>query len=168
MSGASPGKCLILDANVLIDYARSNLSILTLVSRHIGQVIIPAPILEEVTDLSERRCRESGLQVVIPSLELIIEAAESRGRLSEGDHLCLLMAREAGHACVTNDVRLRKECVQQGVQQLWGLELMVALNRFGKLSTAAAEQVAKQIHESNPRFITREILIRFGQALAKK
>jgi hypothetical protein len=44
-------RVLIVDACVLIDFAKADLAILTLVSRHVGDVHVPSPVFQEVKDL---------------------------------------------------------------------------------------------------------------------
>ena len=39
---------LIIDANVLIDFCKTDRSVLTLVASHVGTLHIPAPVLAEV------------------------------------------------------------------------------------------------------------------------
>jgi len=66
MAALPPG-FLILDANVLIDYCATERSILTLISRHVGQIHVPVELLEEVKALDESECDRLGLHVFEPS-----------------------------------------------------------------------------------------------------
>lgn len=161
MKRSPVSRTLILDANVLIDYARSELSILELAARHLGSVLIPLPILEEVDQLTEEDCARLGMSVIEPTLEELTEAASGGGKLSFQDHLCLNLARKGGLTCVTNDNRLRRECTASGVQVLWGLEVMSELVAEFVLPAEVALTTATAIHEINPRHITDEILRRF-------
>jgi len=47
-------RLLLLDACVLIDFATSDLSVLTLVTAHIGQVHVPSPVFDEVEQAASR------------------------------------------------------------------------------------------------------------------
>ena len=88
---------LISDANVLIDYKQSAPAILQLVSKHIQQLYVALPILQEVRDLSTEHVEKLGIEVVEPSLEQLVEASELRRirpALSGTDTLCLVMARD--------------------------------------------------------------------------
>jgi len=171
MTGAQP-VLLILDANVLIDYCGADRSILTLISERVGRIHVPSVLLEEVDDLDESDCDRLSLQLVEPSLELLIGAGKRRPGLSFYDHLCLLAAKEAGWTCVTNDGRLRRECGVDGVRVLWGLEPMVDLVAGGHMTAPQANEVAERIHQANPLFITTEIVKRFvarvNAAVAKR
>lgn len=152
---------LLLDANVLIDYASSELRVLSLAAQWLGPVHVPRPLLREVEQLGEEQCDELGLRLLDPSLEQILEAGQAHGPLSFADRLCLALARDGSFVRVTNDRRLRKECAQKGVGVLWGLELMVELVKLQRLRQATAIRVARSIQASNPLHITEAIVARF-------
>lgn len=160
-------KLLILDADVLIDYANSELRVLGLAARHLGPVHIARPLLAEVEQLSEPDCEALGLDLVEPTLEQLIEAGSQRGPLSFPDRLCLILARDQGYVCVSNDRRLRKECSAKGIGVLWGLELMVELVRRNRLQANKALRISRAIHESNPRHISTGVIARFEQRILR-
>jgi rRNA-processing protein FCF1 len=159
------GSFLLLDANVLIDYRKTKPSILALVSRHVGKIQIPSTILDEVEDIDLEACERLDLNVVEPELVQLLAAAEKRGSLSQQDHLCLILAREHGWICVTNDGALRTACRKEGVAVRWGLELILDLVQGGHLAANDALDVAKAIHATNPFHISAEILRRFMERL---
>ena len=152
---------LIVDANVLIDYALSDSSILALAVRHLGSVFVPLPVLEEVRQLTRDDCDRLGITLLDPTLEELSAASSRRGSLSFEDELCLLLARTGGFTCVTNDKTLRRACEQAGVPVRWGLELMVELVSKRELTVEAAITTARAIRSSNPVHITEVILERF-------
>ena len=164
MAGSASGPFLIVDANVLIDYVKSDRSILRIASRHLGQIFVAGPVLEEVGQLDEAECEALGLQVVEMTLEQLSAAAVAglSGQLSFPDHCCLLLARESAFTCVTNDGRLRRACTEAQVPVLWGLELMVGLVSKNELTVEAAIATAREIAASNPRHTTAEILEKFA------
>ena len=154
-------KLLILDANVLIDYAHSELRPLGLWVKRIGAVYVPRLLLREVEELSEETCRSFGMELLDPSMEQLAESAQDRPGLSFEDRLCLVLARDGDLTCVTNDRRLRKECDLQGVRVMWGLEIMISLVRRNNLELDHALRIAGQIHDINPGHITGKVLDRF-------
>lgn len=156
---------LLLDANVLIDYLKSDLSILVLADRHVGGIRIPITVIEEVDGIDLDVCNRLGLNVVEPELGLLIAAAERRGSLSYPDHLCLILARENGWVCVTNDKALRNACKSEGIVVSWGLEIMLDLVRTGQLAPKKAREIAEAIHRANPFHVSPEILRRFADRL---
>jgi rRNA-processing protein FCF1 len=156
---------LLVDANVLIDYASSDLNILGLASRHYGSVHVPREILEEARSVQEEDCIRLGLRLVEATVPQLLEAGQFRGPLSFQDRLCLILARDGGWTCVTNDRALRRECSTAEIPVLWGLELMVALVAAGRLAAPEALRIARSIQTSNPRHITDEILDRFAAAV---
>ena len=157
----------MVDANVLIDYLAADMTVLQLVSRHIGTVHIPRQVLREVPKLGPDECERLNLHIVDESLEQLLEAGQHRGRLSFHDRLCLILARDAGWACVTNDRALRRACEDHSVPALWGLELMILLAAGHHLTIDAAVTTASAIRRSNPRHITEEILERFSRRLGE-
>lgn len=156
-------KLLLMDANVLIDFCDADATVITLISKHIGQVHVPRPILvEEVEQIVDLDWTELAITAVEPTFEIAVLAAKQpRKGLSFHDHLCLLLAAENGWTCVTNDVRLRRECTADGVDVLWGLETIALLVEEGALSAKAAAEIGRQIQAMNPKFITSAILDRF-------
>lgn len=161
----APGQSLVVDANVLIDYRAADLTVLQLASRHIGTVHIPRQVLWEVPRVDADECARLDLKIVDESLEQLLEAGQQRGRLSFNDRICLILARDASWACVTNDKALRRACEELSVPVLWGLELMIQLVVSHHLAADAAVIIAKAIRESNPRHISKEILERFSHRL---
>lgn len=163
---AKGGALLVLDSNVLIDYCDADRSVLTLASRHVGQIHVPSVLLDEVDGLDESECGRLGLLVVEPEGALLAAAGRRRPGLSYYDHVCLLAAKKEGWTCVTNDGRLRRECTAERVSVWWGLELMVPLVADRHLTIAAATTVAQAIHVANPLYITDDILRRFKARIA--
>lgn len=160
---ASPRRTLLLmDANVLIDFCDSDRTVIPLISKHIGRVHVPLPILvEEIEQFNDIDWTELGIVGIEPSLEIATRAAQRRAGLSFHDHLCLLLARDNGWTCVTNDGRLRRECAAEGIATLWGLEVVALLVEDAVLAVSAAEGIGRAIQVANPKFITMQILDRF-------
>ncbi|MGQ0503947.1 MAG: PIN domain-containing protein [Myxococcaceae bacterium] len=155
-----------MDANVLIDLCEADRTVIRLISDHVGQVHVPLPILrEEVRDIEEAEYGDLGIVPVDPPLALATSAAVRRAGLSFYDHLCLLLAQENGWTCVTNDGRLRRECTTEKVPVLWGLETVALLVEDGALTPLSAQEIAKAIQRSNPRYITEAVMNRFLQRI---
>jgi len=159
-------KVLLMDANVLIDYQKSDFSVLGLVNKHVAEVHVLTTIIEEVDGLEVVDCERLGLKAIEPELHQLTQAASKRGQLSFRDHLCLLVASEAGFVCVTNDKPLRSACTADGVSILWGLEIMTALVKANAMRAADAIQTAEKIHLSNPLHITRKLFDRFAKIVS--
>jgi predicted nucleic acid-binding protein len=156
---------LVTDANVLIDYSSTDESVLALTSRHLGPVIVPSPVLDEVELLDVPACERLGIRVVEPTLDQLLEAASQRGRLSFEDRLCLILARDGGWLCVTNDRRLRAACEAAGVPVVWSLELLIELVGAGELPPQVAISIAADLHLISPRHITAAILAEFDRQI---
>lgn len=156
---------LLVDADVLIDYALADANILALAARHIGTIHVVRSVLREVTQLEASDCDRLGIEIVEPSLDQLYLAGETRGRLSFNDRLNLIVAHDAGWTCVSNDRALRRACSDRHVPVWWGLELMLVLVRLGELDGEAALMVAEAIQACNPHHITAEILERFARAV---
>jgi rRNA-processing protein FCF1 len=151
----------IADANVLIDYVRTSPDMLALVAKHLGPVCVEAAIVDEVQQLDRAKCKAIGLSVVQASLQQLTEASRRGGPLSFEDKLCLVMARDHGWICLSNDGALRAECLKQGITVAWGLEVMLRLIALDHLDINRALEVAESIHVINPIYITKKILNQF-------
>ena len=156
---------LILDANVVIDYCHADENILALSARHLGNVFIPRPILnDEVKELDQKDCERIRLIISDPELDEIIAAGSKRGRLSFYDRLLLIMAKNRNWIAVTNEKCLRSVLIREGVQALWGLELMRLLVERKALSPKGAVRVATAISQEN-KYITADIVRRFAKSV---
>jgi predicted nucleic acid-binding protein len=153
-------RLLLVDACVLIDFAKSDTSVITLASRYVGEVYVATPVFEEVRDLDPAMAASLGIRLFEPPLEMLASAAATRGRLSFQDRLCLLVAKSNGWTCVSNDRRLRESCEEASVSVLWGFELLALLVENKALSAAAARDIAGTIFANNKR-IGRQVLLRF-------
>ncbi len=158
---------LIVDANVLIDFCKTQPSILGLVTRHLGAVHVASPVLDEVDELDVERAEALGIVVETPELAMARDAAlaASRSPLSFADWLCLLMAKERSWVCVTNDKRLRAECERREIAALWGLQLLHQLVQCDAMSASEALEAADAICNINRR-ISTAALAAFGTKLS--
>jgi len=158
---------LLVDANVLIDYANTDPTVLALVARHLGPVHVPKDVVDEVAQFDEDTCDRLGLVVVEGTLEQVLEAGAGGGGLSFPDWMCLILARDEGWTCVTNDGRLRRACSDEGVEVLWGLQLMVKLVAAGELADGDAIAVADAIGATNP-WVSQRVITRFREQVGPK
>ncbi len=156
-----PTTVIITDASVLIDYYTADARILSRISRCIGSLVIPRQVFEEVRQIEEAQAKILGISILDPELSQFTEASIRGGPLSRADKLILIMARDRGYPCWTNDSRLRKKCLEEGIQVFWGLEIMLPLCKGGQLLEKAALRIGRRIHECNRFYITDEIIMRF-------
>ncbi len=156
-------KPLLLDASVLIDYCNTDLSVLSLAVKNINQLIVCEQILGEVNELTTNDCIDLGIKRFEPTIEQLILAPNNKA-LSLADNLCFIMARDSDLICVTNDKRLRSECKENGVDTMWGLEILLILNRKGKMTALSAIDIANNIAQVNPH-VTPKILSIFAQKI---
>lgn len=155
---------LIVDASALIDYCDSDLSILSRFSQTVQPVYVGKAALDKVQQLTESQARRSHINVVLPDIELALEAAKKRGPLAYDDHETLLLAKSHSWCCLTNDKVLRRECRKERVQVQWGLEPMKILVARGAITASNAILIARTISEINP-FITDRIIAEFEQQI---
>ena len=167
MAGGGTTGILILDACVLIDYVETDPTVLGTVSMHVAPIAIARPVFEEVVGLDDDAAVSLRLQIIDVDLDLATEAARSTSRLSFQDHLCLLLAKQAGWSCVTNDRALRAACTAEDIAVLWGLEIMLQACVAGAMMPDEARRVALAIHEQNPRYVTQAIVRSFSEKLAE-
>ena len=153
----SPPNPLLVDTCVLIDYHKSDLSVLTLASNHIGSVSLPREVLQEFrkgAPLSDRDCERHGLTIIDPTLEQLELVSVEHSKLSLADRMCLVMAKNCC-ICVTNDKALRKACEREKVATMRGLRLMITLVEKKQLPADDAISIAKKIGEHNPSIRVR-------------
>ena len=98
----------IADANVLIDYIKTYPTVLGLVAKHVGPVYVATDILMEVEQLDSAQCQAIGLRTIEGNLSQLAEASQRGGPLSFEDKLCLVLARDNGWTCLSNDRPLRE------------------------------------------------------------
>jgi rRNA-processing protein FCF1 len=140
---------LVFDASALIDIVDADPALLTTVAQHIAPVLIPMPVLREVSSLTDKGCAKLGLTLVEPTIEQLEEAATAGGSLSEEDHLCLIVARDSGATCVTSDGALYNACKREGVEVWRGLRPLIVLVTRGHLEVHAAIATVRAIKRSN-------------------
>lgn len=153
---------LIIDANVLIDFCKTDKSALTLVTKHVGTVHVAEPVLAEVKQLDRVTAEGLGLHVVEPELALLMTAATAsvRSPLRFQDWLCLLLAAKESWTCVTNDKRLRAECETRTVSVLWGFQVLLRLVERRALPAKDAIDLAEAMHAANRR-IPKDVVSAF-------
>lgn len=155
----------IIDANVLIDYCESDLSVLKALSLKIGKVHVAFTTLKKVAELDEEACEEYEFTLITPTEEHVYQAAQDNLSVAFDDYICYLIAKNCGYILVTNDKKLRKICETDDVQVLWGLEIMLLLNQNGYLSVEEAMSIAEAIHLSNSAHISKSIIKEFKRKL---
>lgn len=155
--GTKKRQFLILDANTLIDFCECDRTIIKLICTHVGQIYLATPVLSEIRSIYEDECIELGIKLVEPELEQLIHAAAKRGSLSFQDNICLILAREYGWTCVTNDIPLRRQCELEGVPLIWGIQLICILVESGGLPVKHAGKIILEIQKNNPKYITDSI-----------
>lgn len=151
---------LVFDASALIDIADAEPALLTAIAREIAPVIVLTPILAEVETLSDSDCETLGLTVLEPSLAQLTEASIRRGRLSDEDHLCLVVARDLGATVVTSDGALFEACWASGVDVWRGLRPLIKLVELGRLDARAAIVTVRTIRAVNS-YITVSVVRAF-------
>lgn len=162
---------LLVDACVLIDYQKSDLSVLRHVSSTLGRLVVISEVLAEVEGFTDSDCQQIGIDVItIEDMDLLLRAGEptasTASSISFEDKLCILACKKYGYVCVTNDEVLRKQCKADGVPTKRGLRLMVELVAARVISIEAAIAIALRIQESNPGYIHDKVMSKFRQDLS--
>lgn len=160
-----PGAVLLADADVLIDYAKSDPEVLALVAEHVGPLMTVSLVLDEVNELEAGDCARLGLGVVEATTEQLLRAASAPSRASFTDRVCFVVCLDRGWTCVTNDRGLQRLCQENRVTARFGLGLVVDLVAAGAISRGRAETVAQRIHAQNPDHINDRVIRGFLAAL---
>jgi predicted nucleic acid-binding protein len=157
---------MIMDACVLIDFLHADRSVFQSISHYVGPLYVVSSVVEELRDVqNSEELIALGISVIVPKREDVDMAASKIAALSFQDWLCLLTAKRHGLTCVTNDKRIRRQCEQEGVSLLWGLELLLGLHEVDGITKKMAETVALGIHQTNPLHISRDIFEEFRKKL---
>lgn len=157
---------LLADADVLIDYAIAERTILGLVSAHIGPLKVIRQVLDSVDQLSERDCSTLKIEVIDLETDILLEAGSmAAGSLSFEDRLGLVACRDNGWTCLTNDGALIRACGEANVPVRRGLRLILDLVKAGALSKRRALHIADAIHTANPHHINERVLAEFRALL---
>lgn len=169
MSGVTdaPKPGLLLDADVLIDYAHADDGILRLVARHLAPVRVLSTTRNEVREFRNEDYSRLGITILIPTADQEEAAAGISSRSSLNDLLCLVVCRGNDWTLATNDRILRKVCEEYGVRTRYGLELMLDLFAIGCLPRSRAESVAERLHSRSPEHFHRGLIDWFRVQLGR-
>ena len=157
---------LLADADVLIDYRESDMSVLKEVGARIARVAVLSHTLDEVHDVTREDCALLDIDVIEVETQMLLAAAEGEAQVSFNDNLCFLVCRERSWTCVTNDRALRRLCRGHHVKVRYGLSLMVDLVACEAIDRRRAASIARRMQKANPLHINERVLTRFSQALA--
>lgn len=136
---------LVADADAL-DYRESDLDVLTEAGRRIAQLAVLPDVLEEVRNLTPKKCESLGIKVIDVEMRTLEAAAAVEASVSFKERLCLVVCQEQGWTCVTNDVVLRRLCRRHDVKVRHGLGLLVDLVGQGVINRARANVIARRMH----------------------
>ena len=164
VGGPGTKPALLADADVVIDYQHSDLTVLALVAAHVGPLAVLTSVIEQVDGLTAKDCTDPGLEVIAPTIAQRRDAGEIDSAADFTDRLCLVVARDEERICVTNDRTLRNLCARLGVPTRFGLRLLIDLVAAGVLPRRRAERIAETIRTSNA-YLTERVLRRFHAAL---
>lgn len=164
VGGSEPKPALLLDADVVIDYQHSDLTVVSLMAKHLGPLVVTAAVVEEVDGLDRRDFLELGVEVLTPTKTQRQRARALDSSAHFSDRISLVVAGDEGCVCVTNDRTLRNLCRRHGVRTRFGLGMMADLVGVGAMTRQHAGQVAAEIHAANA-YITDRVLRRFLAAL---
>ncbi|EEG77470.1 hypothetical protein [Dethiobacter alkaliphilus] len=158
---------LILDANTLIDFYKSDRMLIKLFTTYLGEIYLAKPVFDEVWEINANDCIELGIILVEPGLEQLLLASEGTGSLSFQDKLCYILAKDNQWACVTNDKPLRRVCQAEDIEVVWGIELICILVESGGLPVKQAKDMILRIQKLNPKYITEKIIQKAFERLGK-
>jgi hypothetical protein len=140
---------LLFDADVLIDFCSVDRKIIRKISDNLGCARVAREVLREVNDLTEKQCEGLNLLVETPTESEVNEALSLDEPLSFQDKLTLVMARDRGWTCITNDRKLRRTCMMRDVKSRRGLSLIVDTVRLGAMNESDAVGLAEEIGKIN-------------------
>lgn len=130
----------IIDANILIDYVLADEDIIRELSNYWKEVLVPDCVINEVDGLTLDRAAELGLVIVeTPFSELKEDPV-----LSYQDLSCFYYTKKHFAVCLTNDKALRRACKSNGLDTIWGLEMLLLLVSNSQIKKARAKGIAEK------------------------
>ena len=158
-------KTLLFDADALIDYVNSNKNIILVATKTLYDIYVPLTVMkEEIRQLSEDEANSLGIRIFEPTFNQINKANKEIKGLSFEDKICFIIAKENNWTCITNDKNLRNKCYKEGIEIMWGLQLMLELYAEKYICKEEAIDTVWKIHKSNSR-ITKDIVEDFIRKL---
>jgi rRNA-processing protein FCF1 len=152
----------VIDSSALIDYQKTDDSILHLFTQNIGAIYLAEPVFaDELKELSMADCQRLGILVSSLNLNQLIEAAGWQGSISKYDACSLILARENNWTVITSDKPLISRLRNEHIPFIWGLRPMIMLVSAGCLAHGRAIQTAENIRTINPSYLTSEIINKF-------
>ena len=151
---------ILFDANALIDFQKTDFSVLSEVSQYLGNLYLLEEIYNEVHGLTKEDCLLVNLKVISSKDHIKNIANQPYGSLSRPDRLNLYTSIDSGYSLVTNDVNLRKACEVRHVKVIWGLQLLLILIEKSEYSIDDAIKIGKMIGNKN-RYVSEEIVSDF-------
>ena len=148
---------ILFNANALIDFQKTDFSVLGEVRQHLGNLYLLKEIRDEVQGLTQKDCRSVDLKVISSKDHIKNIANQPYGSLSRPDRLNLYTSIDSGFSLVTNDLNLRKACEERQVKIIWGLQLLLILIEKSDYSINDAIKIGKMIGNKN-RYISEEIV----------
>jgi len=152
----------VIDSSALIDYQKTDDSILQLFTQNIGAIYLAEPVFtDELNELSMADCQRLGISVSSLNLNQLVEAARWQGSISRYDACSLILARENGWTVITSDKPLISRLRSEKIRFIWGLRPMIMLVSAGCLEHGRAIQTAANMRTINPNYLTSEIINKF-------
>ena len=133
MEPGGRGRGYLFDCCALSDFDACRDELLELAARSVA-IASPQLVLAEWPALDLDRCTAMGLTVLDESDEQLLEIAAARRGLSLADRAALTLARDGPYVLVTNDAALHRIAGREGVERIWGPELLAVLVARGSLS----------------------------------
>lgn len=152
----------VIDSSALIDYQKTDDSILQLFTQNIGPIYLAEPVFtDELNGFSMADCQRLGILVSSLNLNQLVEAARWQGPISRYDACSLILARENGWTVITSDRPLISRLRCENIQFIRGLRPMIMLVSAGCLTHERAIQTAENMRSINPNYLTSEIINKF-------
>ena len=154
----------LFNANVLIDFQKSDFSVLAKIRQQIGNLYLLEDVRAEVPGLTGNDCDLVGLRNISPPSRIKKMTKEPYHGLSREDRLILNTAIDFGFEIATNDTKLRRESERSGVKLIWGLQLLLEFVEKSEFSIDSAKIIGERIVARN-LYMTEKILVEFVEKL---
>ena len=158
-------KAGVVDANVLIDYAKINLDPVLHYTKNIADLYVPLVVLdEEVECLDAQEVKDIGLKVYEGTHSQYLEAFYLADEVSPSvnDCFCLMVAKSEGWRLFSNDKDLARLARREGVTHAWGLGgILKILAKRKLMSQTEVIKIARRMQSINAGYLSDEIVEKF-------
>ena len=155
----------LMDTCVVSDFIKTGLKCLLHLRQKGCRIYILAEVFRELqkdSSFSDDELEDLGVEIIDAEVvEYMARTSIASKALSDVDKLCVTVAKARDFHCITNDKRMRNECISQKVNVKWGLEFIISICEDGTIAPEVAVLWGTAIYNSNKLYLTDDVYTKF-------